>query len=399
MTTSLQTTTWFRGAAWLLAIAAGAGCQIIAGIDRSDLGMSGVGGSAGSGGSTLIGTGGSSGSDQDADGVPDASTDDVSMPTDDTGVGGSSTLGTGGSAGAGGIPPTDGGGGTNNTGGSAGGGMTDGPVTDSGSLCAGAVPAGWTLVLHSATDAICPSTFGTAHEVFAATIGSTACTCTSCTTSAGTCAQGTASALVAPGSGNDACTLNWFSNVNVNGCTTVQAVGADHVQVTATVAATGSGGTCTPGAPTVNASQFTFARQSWCDVTTQQSDGVCGGTVAAGFSACIMRPGNVTCPPGSTFNQPAVFLHDTAMAGCSACSACSAQTSCTGGVLQGFAGTACGGTAIDLPFTAPPSCLDANPGETAIGSIRLTATPSTTCQNGTSTPAPLYTGTSTLCCR
>src|SRR5215471_4539911 len=112
MRTSLQRSTRVRSAAWALALVGSAACQIIAGVDRSEIGATGVGG-AGDFDGAALGVGGSSGSDQDADTTADGSLDDMSVTG--TGAGGAGTAGTGGASGAGGAGGTVGTGGAGGT--------------------------------------------------------------------------------------------------------------------------------------------------------------------------------------------------------------------------------------------------------------------------------------------
>lgn len=394
MTTSLPTLAWSRGAALMLALSGGAGCQIIAGIDRSEIESSGAGGSSGFDGSGL-GIGGSSGIDQDAEGTPDSAGDDVSIG--ETGAGGTSTDGTGGaggSSGSGGATPP-GGGGSANVGGTvnAGGGPSDGSVAapDSGSNCGGTVPAGWSLAIYSATNADCPTGFPTHAILGTPTVGATACTCPCTIAQPGSCNQGTLTATFAPGQGNDNCVTNWFSQAVNGSCVTVAGVGSDHVQANVLPA---QAGTCS-ATPVPNNAQLAAPAQRYCDVPSAQSTPICNGMPQADFAACVMFPGNTTCT-GPLFTR-AFHVEDGVTLGCSTCTACSVATTCSNASIAGYTNTTCGGTPITIPVTG--GCVDANPNEATISSIIYSATPSSTCTSGTSIGSAQLTGPRTFCCR
>jgi hypothetical protein len=398
--TTLQRTTWSACAALLVA-AVSSRCQLIATVDRGEIptndGSAGVGGSA-------LGTGGSGGID-----TTDASPD---SPVTDTGGGGSAGSGIAGSSGAGGS--IVGSGGTTVSPDDSGliadvsvddvAPIPDATVGTDASTCGGTLPAGWNIVVYSATNAACDTANGyTNHNVQSnpATPTPAACQCTCRGTTAGDCDVATISALVSPGQGNDACSLTWFTNLAVSGtsCVSLGAMtaGSDHVLVSVTQG-TAIGGACTSAVPTMDTTAVTATQQHYCDVPAAGAAATCGGTAPTGFSACIIGAGNVACTT-APYTRVRYLVQDGFSLSCPTCTACTTTTTCTAPTtISGFTGTACAGTAIPLP--ANGVCSGANNGEATIGSILYSATAGApSCTAGTSTPGVTATNPRTICCR
>jgi hypothetical protein len=120
--------------------------------------------------------------------------------------------------------------------------------------------------------------------------------------------------------------------------------------------------------------------------------------VPSGFAACIAKSGETTCPTGTPFMHSYV-VEDTVMLQCAPCSACTLMTTCSNIVLQGFSDSACrariGSVAVDGGCNTV--ALDNYPANFV--ALEYTATASSTCTPGSSTPTPQLTNPRTICCR
>jgi hypothetical protein len=388
--TKLQRTGRSARVALLFAVAGG-GCQLIASVDRGDLGATGVGGSAGLGGS-VVGVGGTSTGSGGTDMV-DGSTDDSSMVVDmdaNPGIGGSA--GTGGSSGAGGGgEPNDSGATTADVTDGGSGGTVNAPDS---SVCGGTLPSGWSLAIYGATSGACPATYTEHALIGQTTTPAGTCTCTCTVAQPGSCAQGTLMASVSPGQGNDACVSPWLAVTVNSACTLVTANDFDHVQIAPL--ASPSGGSCT-SASHLDTALVTKPAQRYCDVSTANASAVCGGVAPAGFSACIVASGNLTCPLSTPFTR-AFHLQDDATVTCATCTQCSVTTTCSNPTVSLYGDTTCAGTALGV-VAANNTCVGTNPGEATVNSIAYSATEASACNFGTSTPIVAPVNQRTICCQ
>jgi hypothetical protein len=384
--------------AWpvLLFCGAGAGCEFIASVDKSGLGVTGSAGSSGLGG-MVLGVGGTSG----AGGTPD---DDASVGGD-PGTGG--TNDTGGSSGSGGGAGSGTGGGNGgSSGGSSGAGgiLSDAAPSDApgdspsipidASACVRAIPAGWTLTAFNPAAASCPTGF-TDHAIYSgtATIGSTACTC-GCNV---TPCQGTLTVLIAPGQGTDTCTVGYVSGAATDGSNCIAAATPRVEAAQATFAST-SGGQCTNTTMVNSAQLMKPTAQHYCDVPTASSDAVCNGTAPAGYSACIISSGSPACP--APFTAATYHVEDDITLNCSNCTGCAVTGSCSTGTANLFGGTNCAAPSLGAIPVNNNACVVVNGGsEVAVGSVNYTPTPALQCTVGTSNASTATVGPRTICCR
>lgn len=375
----------------LLLCAVGVGCEFVATVDKSGLGVTGQGGSSGVGG-TVLGVGGTSGTGGTG------TTDDGSAGTDTGGGGSNDTGGAGNSGGNGGTGGSSG----------AGGVLTDARLTDvaseqppvgnDASACIRAIPAGWTLSAFNPAATSCPAGFAD-HPIYSgmATIGNTACTCGCTVTQAGTC-QGTLTVLIAPGQGVDTCSVTLASGATVNGANCIPAVAPRVESAQATFTGTGQGGQCTSSTIT-NASQLMKpTAQHYCDVPPASSDAVCNGTAPTGYASCIISSGSLACP--APFTGAMYRVEDDITLNCSACTGCSVTGTCGAGTLTMFPDGACGLAPVGSVPANNNSCVVFNGGdEVAVGSINYTATPIAMCTGGTTMAMSAVVGPRTICCR
>jgi hypothetical protein len=274
---------------------------------------------------------------------------------------------------------------------------SDAPTT---SACVSAIPNGWSLIIYDLGTDSCPPTFP-AHDVAGTTtIEAGACSCNCTVTQNGGCALGTLN--VHPSVGNGACDLDagWSKDLNGTGCTvlgvTLSVAGPHSDQATPLP---GQGGTCSD-APQADQTKIAAAPTRYCEVPPPGADSVCNGTVPSGFAACIMRNGQTTCPSGTPFVH-GYLVEDGAALQCSSCAGCTVTTTCSNATLTGFSDMACSPQSlvgsVDIDGGCNPANLTTYP--SSLVAIEYSATASSTCTPGSSTPSAKLTNPRTICCR
>ncbi len=328
-------------------------------------GSTGTGGSASSGGSSVAGGSASSSSGASSSGGS-------------SGAGGSSSSGAGSSSSGGG------------TSGSSGGSST----------CASALPAGWSLALFNTATDPCPTGF--AEHIVSGTpvIGAGACSCTCSVSQQADCSSGMLTGLTNPGHHNDACVNTWptagpfaFSGGQ---CVPIQAADQGTLGNFQATPLPPQGGACSSSAVQANTGQLTEPTQRFCDVPAASADAVCGGSPPAGFSACIVSSGQVSCPAGTPFVHP-FTVEDAAALQCSSCTACTISATCSNASVSVFTDAACS-TAVSTLAVDGTCVLNMNEVAT-VTNIKYTATSNTTCAAGSSTASFQLTGARTICCQ
>jgi hypothetical protein len=289
------------------------------------------------------------------------------------------------------LPATDGGGDA----------ASDGPSAADGAPSCANTPSGWTVAIYDLNSNTnpCPPSF-TAHDVSGPpTVGSTACSCTCSVTQAASCTQGTLS--VTSGSAGGPCNgTTWSKALTGPGCTvlgpsfSLTVTGPHNDQATPLAP---QGGACTDMVQT-DPARVSAPAARYCDVPAANADSVCNGTVPSGFAACIAKSGETTCPSGTPFMHSYV-VEDSVMLQCAPCSACTLMTTCSNIILQGFRDSMCkariGSVAVDGGCNTV--ALDNYPANFV--ALEYTATASSTCTPGSSTPTPQLTNPRTICCR
>jgi hypothetical protein len=254
--------------------------------------------------------------------------------------------------------------------------------------CVGALPADWELILFEPTRAAaCPINFTGTDLIASPTAGAGACEC-SCTVNANpTCTQG----MMATKYGDDdTCpTVGLTLNVPNGNC----------IAITSNIRGFYSS---TPLPPVIactastvtNDSNVTSTAMRQCSVPTNCREEICNGEVPPGFSACIVRSGDLACPAGW---DAKTVVGDGADLTCSSCT-CQATATCTNGRIIFYSNTGCG-TQL-AAFDVNDVCQSTGGGG-AIRSFRYSATvtnPQCTA-NGMKMGTVALTGTRTVCCK
>src|SRR5262249_40264494 len=157
----------------------------------------------------------------------------------------------------------------------------------------------------------------------------------------------------------------------------------------------GQGGACTNSTRS-DPSQLTKpATQHDCEVPVSNSDAVCNGTAPAGYSACIVSAGNLTCP--SPFTRAVYHVEDDITLNCPPCSGCAVSTTCSSGTVNLYSDANCATSVGSVP--ANGTCVSISSSEIAVGSISYAAASNTSCTAGSSTATATLIGSRTICCR
>jgi hypothetical protein len=268
-----------------------------------------------------------------------------------------------------------------------------------GASCLSLVPTGWSLVVYDVGGSTCPTGFA-AHSVHGTpVVGADACPCTCAVTQPGSCAQGTLSTMAGQGLGN-VCAQPWLSvAIAGSGCTPAQVPGGGGAPRTfQAFPLPGQGGTCSD-AVQPDATKVSAPVALYCDVPGTSADAVCDGAAPTGFASCIARNGMTACPQGTPFVQRHL-VEDSAALQCSACSACSVATTCASAVLTTYTDPAC--SSQGTPLTVDGTCTTLGGGGGGmfnVAAVTYAAAASSTCTQGTSTPAAQLANPRTICCR
>jgi hypothetical protein len=270
-------------------------------------------------------------------------------------------------------------------------------------------PAGWTLVAFADTpQTTCPAGFTTApldvvFDTTTATPLAAACTCGTCyLTAPPSCVTGSiAGGYDDNGAGTCSTTSTPLANANPGGCNTDEpksTIGAvdyywDPLPPT--------GGSCTSGAPTPNASRVTFGSQG--RVCGADGDGG-APPVATPFLECILGAATANCPPGplSVPHQVGTGATITCADSCT----CAATATCLNPEVTYYVN---GETGRSMPCTggttfvmaATGACASGNGGDVIYYSYRYSATVTNPTCTPTGAPAATVTGLAspqTICC-
>jgi hypothetical protein len=254
--------------------------------------------------------------------------------------------------------------------------------------CVAALPADWELVLfQSSRTAACPVNFTGTDLVSNPTAGAGACDC-SCTVNSGaTCTQG----MMATKYGDDdTCpTVGLTLNVQNGNCLGITSNIRGWYSSTPLPAVVG----CSASTVT-NDSNVTSTGMRQCAVPEMCREDVCNGEVPEGFSACLVKNGDVACPAGWGTKT---LVGTGADLSCSSCT-CQASANCTNGRITFYSNTGCG-TQL-AAFDVNDVCQSTGGGG-AIRSFRYSAT----VQNarctaaGPKTATVELTGPRTVCCK
>ena len=255
--------------------------------------------------------------------------------------------------------------------------------------CVQALPVGWELILFESTRTTgCPVNFTATELVANPTVGAGACDC-SCTVNSGaTCTQG----MMATKYGDDntcptvGLTLN-IPNGNCNAITSNIRGFYSSTPLPAVVACTAS--------TVTNNSTVTSTAMRQCSVPANCREDICDGSeVPEGFSACLVRTGDVACPAGW---DTKTVVGTGADLTCTSCT-CQASANCTNGRITFYSNTGCG-TQL-AAFDVNDVCQSTGGGG-AIRSFRYTATvQNQRCTaDGMKMGTVALAGTRTVCCK
>jgi hypothetical protein len=226
-------------------------------------------------------------------------------------------------------------------------GSTNNPCAKSAAGCV-AVPAGWTLVAFSPSQASsCPTGFDAtpSQDVVEGPTPASACTCGACSVSQPpSCAAGSIAVnydSTTVGACDKKANPSPLGNSPAGSCGTDLFVGDYSSYVIEYVAPPPSGGACTAhGVPTTSAVMYA-SRDRVCLPDSAKAASCDGGTchpaLSSPYAACIAAPGDVACPAGPLSVQHKVGT--SASVSCGDCS-CSVTAACSG-TLTLYTDTGC----------------------------------------------------------
>lgn len=254
--------------------------------------------------------------------------------------------------------------------------------------CVAALPTGWELILfESSRAAACPINFAPTDVVVGPAVGAGACDCSCSVNSGATCTQGMMATKY--GDDNTCPTVGLTLNVPNGNCTAINSNIRGFYSSTPLPPVIA----CTASTVT-NDSNVTSTPMRQCSVPTNCREEICNGEVPAGFSACVVRTGDVACPAGWDTKTVA---GDGADLTCSSCT-CQATAGCSNGRIVFYSNTGCG-TELRA-FDVNDVCQDTGGGG-PIRSFKYSASvtnPQCTA-NGMKMGTVALTGTRTICCK
>lgn len=255
------------------------------------------------------------------------------------------------------------------------------------------VPVGWSPAAYSkGTATPCPQGYGPAYDGVADPIlGPNACSCSCTKTKDPDCQTG--NSLI---SGVGATCGGFSATLGFSGgaCRTTTGTVDDYDKATAIAP---SGGACTVQA-VPNDGAITSEAVRLCAAGPKCQSAACGGYAPKGFTACIVKDGDVACPASSTFTSKHVVAKE-AHAACATCgAACTYQGGCSAGKVGWYSDAACTQLIVSIPVGA---CTQTNKGTAILGGMIYTATGTFTgCTATGTTTASLDVPTPrTVCCR
>lgn len=277
--------------------------------------------------------------------------------------------------------------------------------------CLDNAPMGFSYVVLDQDDQVvgCPAEYGNKRvHVEGLDPKPATCTCPNCTvTTTGSCALGT---LSFRGGQTNTCADNSSTKpTQTAGCYDITNWDSPNTGTTfagASLTGTASGDACTGGAPQVDVPVAVKFKGQTCALTGPV--GTCGGAgktcvpdVTSPFQVCVMASATAACPAGfPVAHELGDAVNDGR--GCSACSTCTPTTDCTQGTMSLFSDDNCN-NALGTP-TVPVganTCTSTATNNIHIHSVKVTATPMTTCVASGSTPTGTVALASprTACCK
>ena len=263
------------------------------------------------------------------------------------------------------------------------------PCDGSPGACIGGLPAGFELVLFAADrTAACPAAFTQQDVVADPVAGAGACDCSCTVAPEASCTVGQMSTKHGT---TTSCTSTGVSlDLNGSGCTVLTGTFSTYFSATPLPATV----PCNASA-VVDSANVTSTELRLCNVPSACQEEVCGGgSMPAGFSACIASDGDVACPAGW---DAKTLVGDSADVSCSACT-CTGSGSCTDGHMSFFSDDAC--STLLVEFAIDDSCQATN-GTGPIGSFTYTATltDAACAADGSKTATVGLAAPRTVCCK
>ena len=258
--------------------------------------------------------------------------------------------------------------------------------------CVASIPQGSSLVAFEPSRAPCPAGLASNNLEVAPQAAAGACTCSCDITTQPSCTRGTLQGSYGTGAGACGAKVPPLS-IAGTGCTQLQPGGPAPASI-AIQPLPATAGACSATA-VGDTTKVTSTPVRTCDVVGASAESVCEGAPPAGFSACLVAPGDMACPTGSPFASRTLLAASQTLV-CTACSACTVSGTCDSPLVTYYSDYLCNNPVGTFP--ADGACQQPNWTGTLAG-VEYHAMVQASCTGSGSSATFQPVSPQTLCCR